>query len=109
MSATAIATVDTTRPAIPLTRLVKVELRKMFDTRSGFWLMMSVGIVASVATLAIIIFASDDDLSFDLFAQAIGIPLAVILPVIAILAVTSEWSQRTGLITFTLLPHRGLV
>jgi ABC-2 type transport system permease protein len=33
----------------------------------------------------------------------------IILPLIAILAVTSEWSQRTGLTTFTLTPHRGRV
>ena len=31
---------------IPLTRLIGVELRKMFDTRSGFWLMASIGIIA---------------------------------------------------------------
>jgi hypothetical protein len=30
-------------------------------------------------------------------------------PVIAVLLVTSEWSQRTGLITFTLVPARGRV
>jgi len=28
---------------------------------------------------------------------------------IAILAVTSEWSQRSGLTTFTLVPSRGRV
>ena len=33
----------------------------------------------------------------------------IILPLIAILAVTSEWSQRTGLTTFTLIPHRGRI
>ena len=35
--------------------------------------------------------------------------MAVILPMIAILSVTSEWSQRSGLTTFTLVPHRGRV
>ena len=30
--------------------------------------------------------------------------MSVILPLIAILAVTSEWSQRSGLTTFTLVP-----
>ena len=35
--------------------------------------------------------------------------MTVILPIIAILSVTSEWSQRTGLTTFTLVPHRGRV
>jgi ABC-type transport system involved in multi-copper enzyme maturation permease subunit len=33
--------------------------------------------------------------------------MAILLPIIAILAVTSEWSQRTGLITFTLVPNRA--
>ena len=35
---------------IPLTRLVGVELRKMFDTRSGFWLMASIVITSVLAT-----------------------------------------------------------
>ncbi|KAA1398087.1 ABC transporter permease [Aeromicrobium ginsengisoli] len=106
---TAVATIDTTRPAIPLSRLVKVELRKMFDTRSGFWLMMSIGIVATIATIACIIFVPNDNLEYSVFGTAIGVPFAILLPVVAILSVTGEWSQRTGLITFTLLPHRGQV
>ena len=35
--------------------------------------------------------------------------MSVVLPMIAILSVTSEWSQRSGLTTFTLVPHRGRV
>ncbi len=35
--------------------------------------------------------------------------MTVILPIIAVLSVTAEWSQRTGLTTFTLVPHRGRV
>jgi hypothetical protein len=99
------------RPAarIPLTRLIAVELRKMFDTRSGFWLMASIVITSVLATVALIVFAPDDQLTFDNFAAAIGAPMTVILPMIAILAVTSEWSQRSGLTTFTLVPHRGRV
>ena len=94
---------------IPLTRIVGVELRKMFDTRSGFWLMASIVITSVLATAAIIVFAPDDQLTFDNFAAAIGAPMTVILPMIGILAVTSEWSQRSGLTTFTLVPHRGRV
>ena len=94
---------------IPLTRLVGVELRKMFDTRSGFWLMASIVIASVLATAAIIVFAADDQQTYDNFAAAIGIPMTVILPIIGILAVTSEWSQRSGLTTFTLVPHRGRV
>lgn len=94
---------------IPMSRIVAVELRKSFDTRSGWWLMASIAILSVIATAATILFASDGDLTYDNFAAAIGIPMAVILPVIAVLSVTSEWSQRTGLTTFTLVPHRGRV
>ena len=100
------------RPAyrpVPFGRVVSVELRKMFDTRSGYWLLMSIGILALLATAAVVLFAPDEELTYEAFASAIGIPMSVILPVIAVLSVTSEWSQRTGLTTFTFLPHRGRV
>jgi ABC-2 type transport system permease protein len=32
----------TTHRAIPMSRTITTELRKMFDTRSGFWLMASI-------------------------------------------------------------------
>lgn len=114
-------TVQTTTPAvvetrrrpvpepIPTSRIIGVELRKMFDTRSGFWLLASIAIVSVLATAATIIFAPDDDLTYEAFASAVGFPIAVILPMIAILSVTSEWTQRSGLTTFTLVPHRGRV
>ncbi|MFL6023617.1 MAG: ABC transporter permease, partial [Marmoricola sp.] len=87
---------------IPMTRLVGVEISKMFNTRSGFWLLTSVGITATIATIATILFAPDDTLGYGNFAAAVGFPMSVILPMIAVLAITSEWSQRTGLTTFTL-------
>jgi ABC-2 type transport system permease protein len=98
-----------TAQPIPMTRIVGVELRKMFNTRSGFWLMTSIGIAAVLATVATLLFAPDDELTQDAFSGAIGFPMAVILPMVAILSVTSEWSQRSGLTTFTLVPHRGRV
>ncbi|MEO7941910.1 MAG: ABC transporter permease [Marmoricola sp.] len=94
---------------IPLTRIVGVEFRKMFNTRSGFWLMASIAITAVLATGAVITWAPADALTYDTFAAAIGFPMSVILPMVAILLVTSEWSQRSGLTTFTLVPHRGRV
>jgi ABC-2 type transport system permease protein len=95
--------------AIPMNRIVSTELRKMFDTRSGFWLMASIGILGLIATLAVIAFSSDAGMTYSAFATAIGYPMTVVLPIIAILSVTSEWSQRSGLTTFTLVPHRGRV
>jgi ABC-2 type transport system permease protein len=94
---------------IPMSRLVSVELRKMFDTRAGSWLMASVGIVAVLASVAVILWAPDEAITQETFSTAIGMPLSVVLPIIAILSVTSEWSQRTGLTTFALVPWRGRV
>jgi len=94
---------------IPLSRIVAVELRKSFDTRTGFWLVTGIGIASVLATVGVVLFAAPAQLTFSTFTLAIGFPLAVILPMIAILSVTGEWSQRTGLTTFTLVPHRGRV
>jgi ABC-2 type transport system permease protein len=94
---------------IPFARVARTELRKMFDTRSGFWLMASIAITALLATGAVILFAPDRELTFSTFATAFGFPMAVILPIIALLSVTGEWSQRSGLSTFTIVPHRGRV
>ena len=94
---------------IPLRRAVRVELRKMFDTRSGFWLIASIAITGLIATVATIAFAPDDQLTYYTFAKAIGFPITVILPMVALLSITSEWSQRSGLTTFTYLPNRRMV
>ncbi len=114
MTAVAVETETVQKPrvtgrAIPLSRICTVELRKMFDTRSGFWLMASVAVTSLLATGAVILFAPDDQLTYATFGSAIGFPIAVILPMIAILSVTSEWSQRSGLTTFTLVPNRSRV
>jgi hypothetical protein len=89
--------------------VTQVELRKMFNTRSGFWLIASIAISAVLATGGVILWAADDQLTYSTFATAIRFPVVVILPLIAILSVTSEWSQRTGLTTFTLVPHRSRI
>ena len=89
-----------------LSRLTLVELRKMVDTRAGFWLQLIVAVLTLVAIVLVCAFAPTDELLFrDLFALAIT-PASVLLPIIGILLVSSEWSQRTALITFTLVPQR---
>jgi len=96
-------------PPIPFSRLLKVELRKMFDTRSGFRLMAGIVILAIIATGATMIFGHRSTLEYGKFAAAVGIPTTVILPVLGALAVSSEWGQRTALTTFTLVPSRARV
>ncbi len=95
--------------AVPFGRLVKVELRKLGDTRAGFWLLAAIGVV-TVAAVTIFLFAGKPaDLTFLNFVKIAGTPQAFLLPVLAILAVTTEWTQRTGLVTFTLEPSRSRV
>ena len=81
MSAVAVAPATRTDRAVPRpipeSRLVGIELRKMFDTRSGFWMMASIVITAVLATGAVIIFAPDSSITYDSFAAAIGKPIAV--------------------------------
>ncbi len=94
---------------IPFSRLVEVEFAKMFDTRSGVWLLRSIAITALLASVAVTLWAPDEALTYDTYGTAVGVPMSVILPIIALLSVTSEWSQRTGLATFTFVPRRGRV
>jgi hypothetical protein len=91
-------------PTFP--RLTLVELRKMVDTRAGFWLQAIVGGLTLVVVALFCIFGETEDLIFrDMFALAV-LPASLLLPIVGILLVTSEWTQRTALITFTLVPKR---
>jgi len=92
-----------------LGRLVAVELRKIVDTRAGFW--MQVATVA-ITALVVIVRLVVGDAADHTFAAVLDVglqPAAVLLPIAGILLVTSEWSQRTGMITFALVPVRSRV
>jgi ABC-type transport system involved in multi-copper enzyme maturation permease subunit len=91
---------------IPLRRIVAVELRKSFDTRAGLWLLASIGLASLLTTGAVIAWGPDKDFTYSTFTTTIAFPMSVILPIIAALAVTAEWTQRSGLTTFTIVPHR---
>jgi ABC-2 type transport system permease protein len=91
---------------IPFLRLTGVELRKMVDTRAGFWLQTVVGLLTAGVVVLFLAFTHGEERALhDLFALAIT-PAAILLPVVGILLVSSEWSQRTNLITFALVPRR---
>ena len=94
---------------VPFSRIVKVEMRKMADTRAGLWLLMAVGGIAVLVIAGFFIWGNPDQRTFlDLLSYA-GIPFSVMLPVLGILLVTQEWGQRTALVTFTQVPQRGEV
>jgi ABC-2 type transport system permease protein len=90
-------------------RLVLVELRKTIDTRAGRWLLGLIAVVA-LGTVVIFLFVGNlDDARFSDFLYASQVPVIFLLPVLGILTMTGEWSQRTALTTFALVPHRGRV
>jgi hypothetical protein len=92
-----------------LGRLVTVELRKMVDTRAGFWLQIAMVALTAVVVIARRVFGDGDDHTFAGVLDVGLQPAAVLLPIVGILLVTSEWSQRTGMITFALVPMRSRV
>jgi ABC-2 type transport system permease protein len=94
---------------VPLARLVDVESRKMVDTRSSLWLLVSVAALVACVVAALGFWGSDDEVSFGSFASNNSFPLRLLLPLVAVLAVTSEWSQRGALTTFALVPRRARV
>jgi ABC-type transport system involved in multi-copper enzyme maturation permease subunit len=98
-------------PRTPFLRLVQVEWRKMIDTRSGFWLLaITAGLLALVMALIVLVVGLNDfQVDARGISQGMTIPVSLLLPVFAILIVTSEWSQRTALTSFTLEPHRSRV
>lgn len=94
---------------LPFNRLVAVETRKAFDTRSGRWLTISIiGLVLVVVAIGVFAFPEDAQDHSDMLNVSGGV-LGYFLPILMIMLVTSEWSQRTGLATFTLEPRRPRV
>ncbi|MDI6911585.1 ABC transporter permease subunit [Nocardioides sp.] len=93
----------------PFGRLVRVELRKTRDTLAGFWLLLSTAILTAlvmVIQLAVGITQDDVSLSYNSFLTSTSFSIAVLLPIIGIMLLTSEWSQRTAMVTFSLEPRR---
>jgi ABC-type transport system involved in multi-copper enzyme maturation permease subunit len=90
-----------------LARLAKVELRKAADTRSGFWLLLAVAGLTLVAVMITALLAHEDQRTFQHILSNGLQPAGILLPVVGILLVSSEWSQRTALVSFALVPERA--
>ncbi|MEV0234476.1 hypothetical protein [Nonomuraea sp. NPDC050786] len=86
--------------------LVRVETRKLFDTRTSKILtavLVALGL-GSVAARGLVAGPH-----FFTLAGTSAIAFGTLLPVLAILTMTGEWSHRTALTTFALEPRRGRV
>jgi ABC-2 type transport system permease protein len=90
-------------------RLILVELRKMVDTRAGAWLLGVIGLSTAAIVTVVVIFVESAEQTFGTFFVMAVLPVAFLLPVLGVLLVTTEWSQRTALTTFALVPVRHRV
>lgn len=101
------ASATLTRP--DLSSLIRVELRKMVDTRAGFWLLLSIQLLAVAVIAIMLINGTPNQQNFGAFLTTTLYAISLVLPLLGVLAVTGEWSQRTGLTTFALVPQRERV
>ncbi|GAA3573470.1 ABC transporter permease [Kribbella ginsengisoli] len=87
-------------------KLVTIELRKSVNTRSGRFLILGILALAVAALTWQLTHLNDGVQRFDGYLAAASTGVMLILPVIGVMAMTSEWTQRTALTTFTLSPRR---
>ncbi|NNG34361.1 ABC transporter permease subunit [Nakamurella aerolata] len=109
-----VAHLDEPYPAMPVRRIgigtmFRIEFRKLVDTWAGKLLLAGIlGIVAVIC--AWLIFRQDgEQVNFADFGRAQVNVVGLLAPVIGLMAITAEWTQRTALTTFTLMPRRGQV
>ena len=95
--------------SITFVRLCRVELRKQVDTRAGLWLLIVIALVNTALIVLTLTTAPLADLNWANLTSAAALGQLVLLPLIGVMAATSEWSQRTGLTTFALEPRRTRV
>ena len=98
----------TATPSTPFHRLVLVELRKSYDTRAGFWLLFTIGLLVTLTEVITLIAVNVQDtlMDFTAFTGSVFFVCLVLAPMLGIMLVTTEWSQRTAMVTFALEPVR---
>ena len=90
---------------IPFARLLRVEWGKATDTRAARWLLALVAL-STIGFMLTPLLVHGVEQSFTSYLSSAGGAVQIMLPVVAILTLTSEWSQRTVLTTFTQEPRR---
>ena len=94
---------------IPFLRTARVEFRKSLDTLAGRWLVIIAVLIAVGVQVVFLVATRDEPHSALGLFEIAALPFSILLPVIGIMAATAEWSQRAGLVTFTLEPRRWRV
>jgi ABC-2 type transport system permease protein len=90
-------------------RLLRAEWRKTTGTRAARWLLAAVALTTIGGLEIPLLFPRDISQSRASYLTWAGLGLTRLLPIVLMLAMTAEWSQRTALITFTQEPRRARV
>lgn len=93
--------------------VLAMELRKAVDTRANRLVLLA-ALLLAVATSATGVLqaggsATSTGVAPALFLDRVLAGVTLLLPVLGVLVTTSEWSRRTALSTFALVPRRGRV
>jgi ABC-2 type transport system permease protein len=90
-------------------RVTAVEVRKAVDTRSGFWVPIAVALLTVLVAVLESALQQGENGTFLQVIHSCATPGYLLLPVMGVLLICGEWTQRTTLSTFTLVPQRGRV
>lgn len=97
------------RPAndrVPFHRLVAIELRRTVNSRGGFWFAVGIFVATLLLLAGHVLGGSEADQTVALYFAS-GVQLfGIFVPIVALLLVTSEWSQRTAMTTLAQQPRR---
>ncbi len=89
--------------------LTAVEIRKMVTTRSGRWVLGLVMAIPVVALAWLLTHTTQIPPGWGIYSAMVMPVVGMAVPLVGLLAMTAEWTQRTALTTFTLSPRRGRV
>ncbi|MEA5456077.1 hypothetical protein SPF06_15180 [Sinomonas sp. JGH33] len=90
---------------------IHVEARKLIDTRSARWLqlvMASVGLVLIALAIGLTS-ARSATLELSVVLAGLALPGAVIAPLLAILAITSDWQHKDVVKFYAVQPKRSVI
>jgi hypothetical protein len=99
----------TSTAPIRFRRLLRVEWRKSIDTRAARWLLIAIALLIAAAALVPLFLPQEMQQSWPSYLAMTALVLALMLPLVSIMTLTSEWGQRSVLVTFTQEPRRHRV
>jgi ABC-2 type transport system permease protein len=89
--------------------LLRAEVRKATSARAARWLLAATVLLTVAGEAIPLVFRHNVAQTRASYLTWSALGLSRLLPIVLLMAMTAEWSQRTAMTTFTLEPHRGRV